>query len=364
VRDAWTIGYTPDVVTAVWVGNTDNAPINEGQSGLQVAAPIWNSFMATYLANRQARDFTRPAAVVDMEICADSGTEPGPECQGRRQEHFASGQLPLDSSHDFIQKQAVDLWTNLRANEQCQEAVYNADFFTILVFGNDDVLQRERNDAQLWLEQTPQGQNWAQTRTIAIPLQLPPQQACDALTPRPQAEIAQPATGAQVTNSVAVIGSANSPNYAGYQVEYGLGNNPGGWGDISGRQPYAIENGFLAEWDTALINNSGPVTLRLLVFGPDNPYTPEDDPVTLEQRAFVTVIQPTATPLPTATPTATPTDTPTATATALPSPTLEPTETPTQQPTPVLVTPTSTPGELEPTVPPPDTATPEPTAYP
>ena len=33
VRDGWTIGYTPEVVTAVWVGNTDNSPIGTGQSG-------------------------------------------------------------------------------------------------------------------------------------------------------------------------------------------------------------------------------------------------------------------------------------------------------------------------------------------
>lgn len=371
VRDAWTIGYTPDVVAAVWVGNTDNSPIGEGQSGLQLAAPIWNSFMTTFLANRQAQDFTRPSGLVNIEICADSGTEPGPECRDRRQELFASDQPPLDSSYDFIQQQAVDLWTRLRANDACQEAVYNADLFTILVFGNEDVLQRERNDAQLWLEQTPAGRNWAQARDIVVPLQLPPQEACDADTPRPRAEISQPGTGTQVTGKVAVLGTAIGPNYTGYQVDYGLGHNPGGWGAVSGRQPYAVENGFLSEWNTAQVNSAGPVTLRLLVYGPDNPYTPEDDPVTLEQRAFLTLLQPTATPLPTAThtptPTATPTETPTVPATQTLLPTAEATQTPTLPPTLELVTPTALPTEAteaSPTALPPETATPEPTAYP
>ena len=368
VRDAWTIGYTPGVVTAVWVGNTDNAPINEGESGLQLAAPIWNSFMTTYLANRQTSNFTRPTGIVDVEICADSGTEPGPECQARRQEQFASDQRPLDSSHDFVQKHEVDLWTSLLASDACRESVYDADFFTILVFGNDDVLQRERNDAQLWLEQTPAGNNWTQARNIVVPLQLPPQQACDASTPRPRAEIAQPGNGAQVINTIAVIGTATGPNYTGYQVDFGLGHDPGGWGGISGRQPYVVENGFLAEWNTTQVSSDGPVTLRLLIYGPDNPYTAENDPVTMEQRTLLTLVHPTATPLPTATQTPTPTETPTATPTVLPTetlvPTLEPTVTPPLIPTLELVTPTAAPIEETPTSAPPETPVPQETAYP
>ncbi|MFL7840518.1 MAG: transglycosylase domain-containing protein [Candidatus Promineifilaceae bacterium] len=357
VRDAWTIGYTPNIATAVWVGNTDNTPIGEGQSGLQLAAPIWNAFMTTYLANRQSQSSSRPDDIVDIEICADSGTEPGEACTARRQEQFAADQPPLDSSYDFIQKHSVDLWTRLLASDACQEAVYNADFFTILVYGNDDVLQREKNGAQLWLEQTAEGRNWAEIRNIAVPLQLPPQQACDASTPRPKAEIAQPANGANITDVVAVIGTATGPNYTGYQVDYGLGHAPEGWGGISGRQPYVVENGFLTEWDTTLINNEGPVTLRLRIFGPDNPFTPEDDPVTLEKRTLLTLIQPTATPTPTST--ATPTATPTATATATSLPTETPT--PTVEPTFEIVTATPT-VDLTPL--PLETPTPEATAYP
>ena len=371
VRDAWTIGYTPDVVSTVWVGNTDNSPIGESESGLQLAAPIWNSFMVTYLANRQGRETARPSGIVDVEICGDSGTEPGPQCQGSRQEHFAADQPPLDSSHDFIQQHSIDLWTRLLASDACQEAVYDADFFTILVFGNDDVLQREKNDAQLWLEQTPAGRNWAANRDLVVPLQLPPDQACDGSTPRPVAEIAQPADGAQIINTIAVIGTAAGPNYTGYQVDYGLGQNPGGWGGISGRQPYVVENSFLAEWDTTRLDNEGPVTLRLLIYGPDNPYTPEEDPVTLEHRTQLLLLQPTATPTstPTQTPTATPTPSPTATLIPTETATPEPTLTPTPAPTLELVTATPTPGEPPPiedtaTPPPVESLTPEATAYP
>ncbi|MDX1413198.1 MAG: PBP1A family penicillin-binding protein [Candidatus Promineifilaceae bacterium] len=359
VRDAWTIGYTPDVVTAVWVGNTDNAPIGEGQSGTRAAAPIWNSFMSQYLSNTQPVSFNRPQGVIEKEICADSGTEPGAECFSRRQELFAASQPPLDSSHDFIQKQPIDLWTQLRANNACSEAVFDASFFTILVFGNDNILQRERNGAQLWLEQTPAGRSWAGRRNISLPLRLPPQRACDATTPRPQAEIIQPTNGSEVINVIPIQGSATGPNFAGYQLDYGLGYEPGGWGNVSGLQPFEVENGLLANWDTTRVNGSGPVTLRLLVQGPDNPFTEEYDPVYLERRALLNLLQPTATPTPT--PTETPTPTPTPTATMTPSATATATIAPTLEPTFVFVTPTPTlnPGTLEP-----PTFTPEATFYP
>ena len=43
--DAWTVGYTPQLVTGVWGGNTDNTPMTRGWGGSKVAAPIWKAFM-------------------------------------------------------------------------------------------------------------------------------------------------------------------------------------------------------------------------------------------------------------------------------------------------------------------------------
>lgn len=44
-HDAWTMGYTPQVVTGVWVGNNDNSVMKRGADGSIVAAPIWQEFM-------------------------------------------------------------------------------------------------------------------------------------------------------------------------------------------------------------------------------------------------------------------------------------------------------------------------------
>src|SRR6185503_5680524 len=48
LRDAWFVGFTPELLTVVWVGLDDNQPL--GLSGAQAALPIWASFMLKALA--------------------------------------------------------------------------------------------------------------------------------------------------------------------------------------------------------------------------------------------------------------------------------------------------------------------------
>jgi hypothetical protein len=200
--------------------------------------------------------------------------------------------------------------------------------------------------AQSWLETTASGQAWANARSIAVPLRLPPSQACDNTTPRPQITISQPIADSEVSGTIEIIGSVSAPGFGGYQVEYGFGNNPEGWGLARERQDISVENGLLASWDTSTLNYAGPLTIRVLLFGPDNPTTPEEDRAIVGERVTVTLLEPTPTVTPTATETATPTETPTATSTnaptGTPTPTTQstptetavPTETPTSTPTP------------------------------
>ena len=54
-NDAWTVGYTPSISAAVWVGNNDHSPMTAGSDGIFVAAPIWRSFIdASGFANLEA----------------------------------------------------------------------------------------------------------------------------------------------------------------------------------------------------------------------------------------------------------------------------------------------------------------------
>ncbi|PIP28570.1 MAG: hypothetical protein COX29_00465 [Candidatus Moranbacteria bacterium CG23_combo_of_CG06-09_8_20_14_all_35_22] len=56
-RDAWTVGYTPNISVGVWVGNNDNTPMKYGSDGIFVAAPIWRNFLDKELANFPKEDF-------------------------------------------------------------------------------------------------------------------------------------------------------------------------------------------------------------------------------------------------------------------------------------------------------------------
>lgn len=55
-KDAWFIGFTPEVVTGVWVGNDNNTPMR-GMTGGSLPAAIWKGYMQPFVAARPARDF-------------------------------------------------------------------------------------------------------------------------------------------------------------------------------------------------------------------------------------------------------------------------------------------------------------------
>ncbi len=69
-RDAWTIGYTPDVAVGVWVGNNDNAMMNNGGAGM--AGPIWRQMMGEAVGTKDP-SFKQPSGVVKATVCTDIG---------------------------------------------------------------------------------------------------------------------------------------------------------------------------------------------------------------------------------------------------------------------------------------------------
>ncbi len=114
-RDNWTIGYTPDLLTAVWVGNADNTPMYH-VSGITGAGPIWHDFMIWALQNRPAQTFARPEGLVRVEVCSLSGRLPNQYCPHRRQELFIDGTQPT-SECDMHRLVRIDAATGLQATE-------------------------------------------------------------------------------------------------------------------------------------------------------------------------------------------------------------------------------------------------------
>ena len=62
LRDAWFVGFTPELLTVVWVGLDDNQPL--GLSGTQAALPIWTEFMMRALAGRRERAVRSAGGIV------------------------------------------------------------------------------------------------------------------------------------------------------------------------------------------------------------------------------------------------------------------------------------------------------------
>ncbi|MEA3463587.1 MAG: penicillin-binding protein [Patescibacteria group bacterium] len=73
-RDAWTIGYTPSIVTGVWVGNNNNSPMKRGAAGGTVAAPIWHNYMKRVLGNTPIEYFKEPEEIKTGKPMLDGET--------------------------------------------------------------------------------------------------------------------------------------------------------------------------------------------------------------------------------------------------------------------------------------------------
>jgi membrane carboxypeptidase/penicillin-binding protein PbpC len=114
-RDNWTMGYTPDLVVGVWVGNADNSPM-VNVSGITGAGPIWNEFMQTVLNGQPALNFAPPGGLVGAEVCSPSGMVPTPLCPTRKRELFIAGTQPTTLDTMF-QKFTLDSATGLLATD-------------------------------------------------------------------------------------------------------------------------------------------------------------------------------------------------------------------------------------------------------
>jgi penicillin-binding protein 1B len=91
-KDAWFVGYTPDLLTVVWVGFDNKAKL--GLSGSQAALPIWTEFMKRATAGTPVTDFVVPPGIKIVEIDPLSGQLATPNCSYVLREAFLEGEVP------------------------------------------------------------------------------------------------------------------------------------------------------------------------------------------------------------------------------------------------------------------------------
>jgi 1A family penicillin-binding protein len=319
VFDNWTIGYTPDLATGVWIGNADYKPMinTAGSTG---AAPIWSQFMqyaVPYLTNNNPTPFKRPEGITDKIVCALSGTEPSNWCKQQYSEIFAFDQLPSPPGQDLVRNIKLDIWTGLEASDKCKE-------FT----EEETVLNITDPWARKWLDSND-GRKWLDSHDLPGNPIYAPERECTASDPHPVIEF-ELKEGQVITQpSLEIKGSAYAnEGFRRWSLDYGQGAEPTQWTTLDdSKRP--VESETLYAWDLTGIPN-GPLTLRLTLMG---------DHGDVQRLLHLTLELPAPTRPPTLTPTLTPippSPTPTETPTLTPIP---PTETPTE---PLTETPTVT----------------------
>ena len=126
-HDNWTIGYTPDLVTGIWVGNTNHEPM-KGVSGLSGAGPIWHQFMREALTGTMKNWYTRPGGLIEVEVCTLSGQLPSKACPHTKSEWFIQGTEPKLKDTLFH-----DIWLDKKTGTVANESTTLENRFSMTV---------------------------------------------------------------------------------------------------------------------------------------------------------------------------------------------------------------------------------------
>ena len=94
LRDAWFLGFTPSVVTGVWVGYDDRRPMGKGETGSRAASPIFLYFMREILKGKPIVPFEHPEGVVITKIDAKTGLLASPFSEKTCFQAFKKGTEP------------------------------------------------------------------------------------------------------------------------------------------------------------------------------------------------------------------------------------------------------------------------------
>lgn len=263
-RDIWTIGYSPDLVVGVWVGNTDFSPM-QNVAGLTGSAPIWAEFMKAaeqQFTGGTPSSFTRPPGVADYVICSLSGIEPSQWCPEQRTEVFAVDQPPLPKNNDFWTQAVVDTWTNLRASTVCGNFTQE----TLALNVTDP-------SAISWIQETDAGQAWAQEMGFSKPITIAPTRQCRADDPNPNLAYVSPHEGDTITTSpLSIIAIANAREwFKDFRLEYGLGRDPDTWTLLTEKNLPIKQPEEIYRWDLSEIPD-GEITLRLYMDSTEGTY--------------------------------------------------------------------------------------------
>lgn len=101
-RDAWFVGFTPGLVTAIWVGyDAGTLSLGRGMAGGTISAPLWGQYMAKALAGETVKPFPSKEGlnIVTKRVCSTSGKAKTSQCPKSYDEIFIKGTEPQPCDH-------------------------------------------------------------------------------------------------------------------------------------------------------------------------------------------------------------------------------------------------------------------------
>ncbi len=137
-RDFWTVGYTPDLVAGVWVGNADNSPMTGGTSS-RTAGLIWHDFMRAAHAGTPPSEFAVPEGLTTAQVYVPQltllsgerqGAPPQDPCAHKTTDLFIQGVVP-EIENQICFAAAIDRTTLLLADETTANTQIEEGFFLI-----------------------------------------------------------------------------------------------------------------------------------------------------------------------------------------------------------------------------------------
>ncbi len=246
--DNWTIGYTPQYVTGVWMGNTDSQQKMINTPGSRGASYIWHAVMEHLHRDEPVVAFTHPEGLIEVPVCVKSGLQPNGHCPVTT-EIMIPGTEPTETDNLFqiylVNKETGKLATIYTPPELIEERVYEV----------------YPSEAQEWLDSLPEDRRPP----------TPPTEYDTIYGPNlTEAEVAiiSPTAYSYVRGVVPIMGNARGGNFVFYRLVYGKGLNPTEWAQIGPDHNNQVDKNVLEFFDTTGLQDD-LYTLQLQVVGHD-----------------------------------------------------------------------------------------------
>jgi len=93
-KDAWFLGFTPQIISGVWVGFDEDRPIGRNETGTRTAAPIWLSYSQEAVKEMPVLDFDIPEGIIQVKVDSQTGDVPTTSTVKVVTEYFIDGNAP------------------------------------------------------------------------------------------------------------------------------------------------------------------------------------------------------------------------------------------------------------------------------